>query len=324
MGKRLTLNLSSIKLNKIKMIKKIFALLICICMLPSFTTSHLDNKNALGYNTFYNLIDTQGITFTLNTVEHLYEQGNLTSDQCHLLLHHLGDYASTKFGLQQSMQEATEICRAGFIHGLFLSADLREINNTKICTQSSFHTLASRLQCLHGLGHGLSVFFDYNLTRALDICKVGESADYQSACATGVFMEEFSPRAHLSAPANSKTFEMCDEHDFTSECNWYVGIRIIGNSTSLSGGIQGCKRAKVEYQSDCERGFGVMAAGRTDYNRKKIITICADVKACLMGAASEFGLSREILRGLLFCHHISPKNRRACVAEIINSYSKHF
>ena len=301
----------------------ILALLVFIFLLP-FTVKSEDHKKVTEYAPFYQLINEKGITFTLNMVENLYEQGNLTSDECHLLLHNLGEYASVKLGIQKSMQEATEICRAGFIHGLFLSADLSEINNTEICTRSSFNTPSLRLQCLHGLGHGLAVFFNYNLSPALNICKLGENRDDQSACATGVFMEEFSPRAHQSKPADNRTFEICDEYDFKPECNWYVGIRILKDNKSLSEGVQECSKAKLEYQSDCERGFGVMAAGRTDYNIKEIVARCTGFRACLLGAASEFGLSKELFKGLLFCRSISRQDRRECFMEIINSYSKHF
>ena len=160
---------------------KIIFIFIILVLFPQLVQSH---ENEINYTKYYNLVDKEGIKATLNKIENIYEKGNLTSDECHFLLHGLGEYTSTKFGIKKSMQETTnamELCRSGFIHGLFLSANLEQINNTNICIKNSFSSLALRLNCLHGLGHGLTVFYDYNLSQAINVCKSTKNEEYQSA-----------------------------------------------------------------------------------------------------------------------------------------------
>ncbi|MBX4196860.1 hypothetical protein KW805_04700 [Candidatus Pacearchaeota archaeon] len=295
-----------------------FLIVIIILVLLFQLSSVASNENNLlepQYRNYHELFNKNGIKNTLTIVGSLYEQGNLTSDECHFILHELGDYASKKIGIKKSLQEATETCRAGFIHGLFLNSNLTEVHDTSLCT--GFFTKKLRLQCLHGLGHGLTVFFDYNLSEALGVCKSGKNDGYQSACASGVFMEEFSPRAHLSRNATNETFEICENNDFKSECNWYIGIRITQYNKSLTQGLKECNNAGQNYHTDCERGIGVLAARRTNYDKENVFSICGISKECLFGAASEFSLSEGIKRGLLFCRQFPIEDKRRCLSEVM-------
>src|SRR3989344_639707 len=167
--------------------------LFLILILPIFVFGH-HNENDENETNYYNLIDEVGVKNTLGFISERYDKGSLTSDECHFLLHDLGAYVSEKVGVSKALHEATESCRAGFIHGIFLSTNLEKINNTDICVKNSFDNSLMGLQCLHGLGHGLTVLFDYNLSEALEVCNSAEKEADKSACASGVFMEEFSPR----------------------------------------------------------------------------------------------------------------------------------
>lgn len=300
---------------------KIIFLFVILTFFIQPITSH---ENKINYTNYYDLLNQSGIKVVLNTLENQYGDSNLTSDECHFLLHELGAYASIKFGIKKSMQDATnsmELCRSGFIHGLFLSANLNQINNTDICTKNSFKNFALKLNCLHGLGHGLSVFFDYNLSQAMAVCKSEPNKKYQSACASGVFMEEFSPRAHSSINATKETFSICDKNDFKSECYWYVGIRIFSfMNNSLTETLKECKTANNSYQKDCERGIGVLATRRQNFNISQINLICQNNNECLFGAASEFGLSEGFFKGLSFCHSLSFTQKIHCYLEVINSF----
>lgn len=274
---------------------------------------------------YHTMLVEKGIEITLKIIGNHYLSDEITSDECHILLHEVGEYASLKYGLNDSLKQATdsiELCRSGFIHGLFLGTDITQINNTAICTKNSFKNSALKLNCLHGLGHGLAVSFDYNLSPAIKICKSAETKEYQSACATGIFMEEFSPRAHFSSNATKETFSICEKTEFKAECYWYVGIRIIQSNT-LSEGINECHKVNINHQRDCYRGFGVLTARKMNYEANAIFSICKNLKECLFGAASEFGQSTEISKSLSFCNQLLWQQKSRCFLEMIYSYSKH-
>ena len=44
-------------------------------------------------------------------------------------------------------------------------------------------------QCIHGIGHGLMAWYDYDLHKALQACDLIEHPFHQSSCYSGVFME---------------------------------------------------------------------------------------------------------------------------------------
>ncbi len=302
------------------------SMLVIIIFVSSFVMAYEEDSSSLEDATVTVILDQKGIKLTLEFIKDAYEQGNLTSDECHFLLHRLGEISSGKFGIKKSMHEASEVielCRTGFIHGLFLGADFEDINVSDLCIQS-LKSSALRLQCFHGLGHGLEVFFNYNLNEALSVCKLENNVAYRSACLSGVFMEEFSPRMHLSRNSTNETFSICEENEFMRECFWYVGIRVTEQNVSLSEGLKKCNTLDVKYKLDCEKGFGVLAARRSNYKLSEILFVCNDSKACLLGAASEFGLSKEIPRGLSLCTRVSWNSTLGCFSELISGYSKHF
>jgi len=111
---------------------------------------------------------------------------------CHDRAHDVGRFAYEMYGAV-AFAITSHQCEAGAYHGateaLFQqrgTADL-EADVEVICGDAS--VFFYRLQCLHGVGHGLMAWTSYELYDALDLCDLLEADRDERACYSGVFME---------------------------------------------------------------------------------------------------------------------------------------
>jgi hypothetical protein len=66
-------------------------------------------------------------------------------------------------------------------------------------------------QCLHGMGHGLTMFYEHHLPRALEACDLLESRWDQQSCYGGAFMENIMNATTPHHPASELTAAVRDE-----------------------------------------------------------------------------------------------------------------
>ena len=118
--------------------------------------------------------------------------GDVVGQLCHERAHQTGRAAYELFGAA-AFALASHECEAGAYHGateaMFKergTADL-ESDVQVVCGGSAVFFF--RLQCIHGVGHGLMAWTSYELYDALDLCDRLETDRDRRACYSGVFME---------------------------------------------------------------------------------------------------------------------------------------
>ena len=108
-----------------------------------------------------------------------------------------------------------------------------------------------RLQCLHGVGHGLMAWTSYELYDALDLCDLLETDRDERACYFGVFMENVV--GGLSGNMGHVTDYLSDDPHYP--CNAleekYVGPCYLFHSTRMLDLLSG--------NDDDERAYGLVA-----------------------------------------------------------------
>lgn len=123
-----------------------------------------------------------------------------SSYQCHKEGHHLGMFLYDYTGnLTQSLSYVEPKCGGavyhGIIEGFFTEQSLNnanpaEINVREICPATANNPYAiHRWECLHGLGHGLSVLYRQDVFTAIHRCDELEPGWERVNCYTGVFMQ---------------------------------------------------------------------------------------------------------------------------------------
>ena len=127
-----------------------------------------------------------------HTASLIADAGKRTNVICHDRAHDVGRFAYEMYGAVAFAISSHE-CEAGAYHGateaLFQrrgTANL-EADVEIICGDTD--VFFYRLQCLHGVGHGLMAWTSYELFDALDLCDNLAKDRDQRACYSGVFME---------------------------------------------------------------------------------------------------------------------------------------
>ena len=125
------------------------------------------------------------------TVKALSNHEERLGIDCHQRAHVLGRLAYEEFGARAFSLMGHE-CQSGGYHGatealfhIYGTTDL-ENNISLICsnTLNSFF----RHQCVHGVGHGIMAWTDYQMLDALGLCDKLSTPQDQASCHSGVFM----------------------------------------------------------------------------------------------------------------------------------------
>ncbi|MGY5152163.1 MAG: thrombospondin type 3 repeat-containing protein [Candidatus Nitrosopumilus sp. bin_6a] len=192
-------------------------------------------------------------------------------DDCHFVSHEIGsasfsenmDVFETLNGIDGSM------CRGGFYHGAMAAFfhELRE-NNEDI---SSYKTVCNAFigspdytKCVHGLGHGLTHYFEYDLESTINACD--QMSFYQGTICVGGVMMEYANRELTTSPSIEK--------DISNICS-KSELRIF------------------DYQT-CSDNLGLSIAFHTDHDLEKGTKLCNLIQD---NEGKEFcfrGLEREI------------------------------
>lgn len=111
---------------------------------------------------------------------------------CHDRAHEVGRFAYEIFS-DQAFKGCSSECHSGCYHGaaeaFFKDKGTENLQaNLSLLCQNERNRFSSH-QCIHGLGHGLMAFTNYELFDALNACDTLSKEEAQSSCATGVFME---------------------------------------------------------------------------------------------------------------------------------------
>ena len=193
--------------------------------------------------------------------------------RCHMLSHHLGEwvYGYTK-NLDESFQYADELaCGGGIYHGIFenyfsvltfegVAPDKIEIK--ELCNEFKSDSYSFEMaQCLHGMGHGLLILYDYDVFGAVKRCEEFNTKSEQNSCANGLFMQndmkyfeteegDFDQKDILY-PCNVMT------PDFASACYLWHGAYILKqHDFEVYSSFRDCDKIIQELIKYCYYGIG--------------------------------------------------------------------
>lgn len=306
--------------------------LIIRCVIAAFLVASgaLVSADSSGPDSVGNSLDLDSLTNwddvarALSALGNQYASGVLSSQECHLAAHRLGRRAFELNGLFSANVRQAHVCRSGFIHGVFEKAitrlDAPDLNLSSLCSSVS-GSPAFSLNCLHGLGHGLSSRFE-DVNRSLAACSTSSPFDAK-VCAGGVFMDSFlgghSQRfADASAP---DPFSFCQGFAFTDECFRYSTVSLRRRNGSANVSARLCLAAPARFQEACLQGVGVFAAKWNNYDARLVLDSCGTAPACIQGAAFECGFSGEWIKGAGLCLSVERVQSVSCWTHLFSGYS---
>lgn len=252
-------------------------------------------------------LKSKGVKETIGRL--IRESGGGSAFDCHQEAHTIG-----RIGYEISGEEVFRQCDASCHSGCYHGAMESFLNKTgtiniaknikRIC--QTFETNFGVFECLHGVGHGVLAYTNYDLPEAINECKnLGDSFSI-SSCYGGLFMENILTGQGLGAGkidhqtswVNKKDpFFPCnaigDDSELLYQCyqmqtSWMLTI----DNYDFVKVAKECLKAPKDMVSVCIKSYGRDAAGYTLRDPRKIVKICANIRdnnhrdECFIGAVN--------------------------------------
>jgi len=237
------------------------------------------------------------------------QSGGGSQYDCHQQAHKIGG-VGYKIEKEKSFQSCDASCHSGCYHGAmesFLSekgtANLAE-DITAVCKK--FETGFGNFECLHGVGHGVLAYVDYDMPGAIKECQKLPDNFSQNSCYGGMFMENILTGQGLGASAKTDhatnwvnrtdPYFPCDKIDkaydvqyqcYQMQTSWILTM----SNYNFDIVAKQCLDAPDNMQSVCFKSFGRDAAGNSLRDPAKILQLCSKAPIikgyydqCIIGA----------------------------------------
>ncbi|MBM3933767.1 MAG: hypothetical protein FJ319_05620 [SAR202 cluster bacterium] len=267
----------------------------------------------------------------------LFEYASERNVLCHDRAHQLGHIAYAMYGASAFALTGHE-CEAGAYHGateaLFrdrgtvnLKADVETLCN-------SATSYFNKLNCLHGVGHGLMAWTSYELYDALGLCdQLGEDRD-RRACYSGIFMENVvgglaANMGHTSDYISDDPHFPCDAvgEQYLGPCYLYQTTRMLGLFKYNYGKVaEACAETPNIVHHECFESYGRDIAAVTLGEPAKALKMCQDTVEdqtstvyCVQGAVqARFWEVERAPEALEMCHIADVLDeKRGCYTMIV-------
>ncbi len=232
------------------------------------------------------------------------DSGGGSKVDCHQESHLVGRTAFELEG-RKVFKKPSYNCHSGFLHGA-MEAFIAQVGQkdlikevSKLC--QSFNTDFGKFECLHGIGHGLAAYEDYNIPAALDLCKKLSSDYERRSCYGGIFMENIMVDEGRGAIKGHKTNWVSNDPHFPCsgvDKDYFVQYECYQMQTSrmlhmfdykfslISSECQNAPQYMVEV---CFKSMGRDTAGHTLRDPLKIVDLCQITphqyfRSCIKGA----------------------------------------
>jgi plastocyanin len=268
------------------------------------------------------------------------EQGPEVLD-CHQEAHQIGRIVYELYG-GKALAHGDAACSSGFYHGA-MEAFFAQHGTANFALKvadlcSLFNTNFSLFNCLHGVGHGIMAYENYDLPAALAACNQLVGDWNQRSCYGGVFMENIVQAQGLGAVPGHKTTWVSDDPYFPCtaveqsyglqyECYMiHTGWMLTLANQDFAKVAQQC--AEVPFADTipiCFKSLGRDIAGHTARDTLAITKLCELAPAgdhrnhCLIGALNvviDYWGPRLENQGEEFCAAVETGAQAVCFSTL--------
>jgi plastocyanin len=234
--------------------------------------------------------------------------------QCHVEAHFSGRMAYRLYGFDTLTESILDTrCAFGFYHGIIEMAlgtegsDAKASDFTRQCEQYGSDPIR-RAFCYHAVGHGLMVYYDFDVPKAIQKCaEFSQTTAGKRMCYHGAFMENAFAVAGVGVSGHTSGWSDPERPDFPCSSELlpddpdvlrmcYVDQSFIWWShrggVDVETAVSGCERAPESAREGCYRGvgFNMSFAWRQTLSDEEITTNCKQMPTdiyrtqCLIGA----------------------------------------
>lgn len=287
------------------------------------------------------LVRQSGTEHAIGRLEQIAAVDRRVLSEAHTLVHEVGRFS---YGFYGSAPVAFSHClmsfQSGCYHGVLEAyfqdnpkVTAREIAGLCDATLQAGSASFVRFQCLHGLGHGVTLFYSHDVLKALRTCDVLAADWDRSSCYGGVFMENVIFNQNPRHPAGHddrahKTFLRKDEplypctilaDKYLRECYLMQTSAILWfNGYNFEHAFGECAKAPGDYISICYQSLGRDIAGYTIRDQERSLELCG-LGAERWRSWCDVGVVKNLIdvaantgAGIEYCEKVPKASRIAC------------
>jgi hypothetical protein len=298
------------------------------------------------------IVKDHGTGEALLVIEQLAPKDRTLLNEAHNLTHYVGRFSYQHYkDVSQVIFECKESFQSGCYHGVLEAyfsdkTRVQAADVANIC-ESDLEARKGRFayfNCLHGLGHGLTMVVQHDMKEALSFCDALSSGWDRESCYGGVFMENVvtaTKPEHLHADHAKK---LIDSQDLLYPCSdlnkkywracYLMQTSIILNLTEydFAKAFKVCETAPEEMIPTCFQSMGRDISGFTLRDSMKSIHLCGlgspiYRERCLVGVVKNFlnVTGRASEDAFTFCQQVDGSHKKSCYfavgEELVNLYS---
>lgn len=256
------------------------------------------------YERYFSAVtQNRGATTALDELEETNQTDAFAKASCHELVHEIGRSALRKYGtVAESAKYADELCWSGYFHGVMqaymsgfddstLSAEMPRICDDQAKKRYNF----DHYNCVHGLGHGLTIRFDQDVFKSLEYCQILSDSWERASCYGGVFMQNVVADGKYHKAVALKTDDLiypCNaiKEDQKEQCFLMQTSYILKQlQQDYRKAFEICEGVEAPYVSTCYRSMGRDISGNSLRDPNQVAKLCSlgrlDLqKDCIDGA----------------------------------------
>ena len=290
------------------------------------------------------VLPTQGVRTAMGTLNVLGARDAQLRVDGHVYAHAIGIAAGRAAGadVARAFTSCTVIFQSGCYHGVIQAyfEGVRTVDSASVNALCRAYATPSadqwlRFQCVHGMGHGLTMYYDHNLPRALTGCDLLRAEWDRESCYGGAFMENIvhatapehaahTLHAHAAAsqfPATAP-FKALDASDLQYPCsimaqrylvacyNIQTSVMLYFSHGDIATAARGCLDAPESLRYVCYQGLGREISGYARQDHREAIRLCGFAGGryrpwCHYGVVKNFiDLTANVDDGIAYCRSV--------------------
>lgn len=247
---------------------------------------------------------------------------------------------------QEQQEKGLLVCDESFsygcYHGFFIEFFKTEASQGIKVADAACQTLGKPgaiASCVHGIGHGIHIWKDYELSAALQTCDSEISAPSHDHCYDGVFMENISPntdaglvhRREFAADPWSVCRGLTEKYQFACSREQPFFLNSV-SAGDLRETTRACLAApSLLMRAGCSEGTGLLIAQSTRGRVRETAALCRlfpeedDFTRCLKASAREFVFQYLLTdEALALCGEFTDLTKReACQRDVLDMPSSY-
>lgn len=266
----------------------------------------------------YELSQNNSTQTVFRTIDELVDRYVEADFYCHPLAHHLGEflYGYVNRDLRKASSLSDYRCASGIMHGLIENniqirnlldgESIKQVDIEEPCriVRESLGKEAQN-ECIHGMGHSIIKFYDYNTTQALERCNEFDDSNEIYMCNGGLFMQNIGEYVDVRGG------------DFNDADNYHPCNMINGTENDEAATL--CYRYQANY-------FLI----KTTYDLQNSYSLCKGIKdqryiyICFKGVASHLTAIHfnDLDKTQLMCLSTPVEYQEACIIGAIESLTR--